>query len=129
MTVRTLLGLCLILALAAWAASNHLRATAARSSAPPVTASAAPRPILQPETALTPGAPVTTPDGIFTLRAERIGHGTARLVVTAKTGDVYRFDKAKPGSRLVVPAPHGTFHLDVLRISGNAVHVTMKREE
>lgn len=118
-----LLGLCLLLAVGAWAASNHWRTKPERA---PAAATAEPS-FLLPETAVKAGASVSTPDDAFSIRVERASAGTARLIVTAKTGDVYRFDKAAAGARLVVPAPHGIYHLDVLRIRGNVVHLTMIR--
>ena len=54
MTARTLLGLCVLLALAGWAASNHLRSTAAKSPAA-IASAPTPPPVLQPETAINPG--------------------------------------------------------------------------
>ncbi|GAB3094811.1 hypothetical protein [Lysobacter terrae] len=120
-----LLGICLILAVGAWAASKHWSPDSAES---PAIATAGTS-VLLPETGVRAGASVSTPDDAFSIRVERASGASARVIVSAKNGDIYRFDKAAAGSRLVVPAPHGIYHLDVLRIDGNVVYLTMIRRD
>lgn len=122
-----LLGTC-IAAGVAWITYAHFGDRRDRGTRPaPVVPAANAATIVLQETGIRIGASATTPDGAFTIRVERISGRTVRLVVKAKIGDVYVFDKAEPGRRLVVPAPDATYDLDLLRVSGKVAYVAMSR--
>ena len=88
-----------------------------------------PAPTPPPEIGIKAGASFTTADGRFTVRVTRIAKPTVTLTVSATTGDVYRFNKAEVGRRLVVPAPDATYFLDLHRIHGDTVYVTMSKDQ
>jgi len=85
-------------------------------------------PVVLPEIGIKSGASVTAADGAFTIQVDQVVGSTANLTVSARTKDVYRFKKAQVGRRLVVPAPDATYYIDVLRIRGNVVYLTMSRQ-
>jgi hypothetical protein len=80
------------------------------------------------ETGVRSGTSVDALDGAFTVRIDQVVGATVNLTVSATTKDVYRFKKAEAGRRLVIPAPDATYYLDVLRIRGNVVYLTMSRQ-
>lgn len=121
-----LLGLVAI-ALGAWglarfSVSPRDRATEERPHPPPA-------PTAPPEIGIRAGASFTTADGRFTVRVTRVAKPMVALTVSATTGDVYRFDKAEVGRRLVVPAPDATYFLDLHRIRGDTVYMTMSKDQ
>lgn len=121
-TGRTL-GLCIALAVCAWAFFNYWHPSNQKQQVqqPPVSAA-----VLS-ETGIKAGKAVSTEGGAFTIRVDRVSGATAKLIVSAKIGDVYRFDKVEAGSRLVVPAPDAMYDVDVVRIRSNTVYVAMSR--
>lgn len=128
--ISWLLGIGAGIAAGTWAVVHYLRFVP-----PEQTTSAALRPqptsspIVLAEAGVRAGASVTTADGVFTIRVDRVKGGTVKLTVSAKAGDVYRFDKAEVGRRLVVPAPDATYYVDLMRIRGNTVYLTMSKNE
>jgi hypothetical protein len=84
--------------------------------------------VVFPEVAVRAGESFTTRDGVFTVHVTQVAGRMIKLTVSASRGDVYRFDKAEVGRRLVVPAPDATYFLDLLRIRGNVVYLTMSRD-
>lgn len=118
---RGLLLVGLLAAAGTWAAMNLLP-----EHPEPMARVAMPEPVLA-ETGIRAGRSVTTSDGAFTIRVERIAGTTVTLTVSTKTGDVYRFDKAVIGRRLVVPMPEAIYDLDLLRVRSNVVYLTMSR--
>ncbi|GAB3357634.1 hypothetical protein GCM10027430_27140 [Lysobacter tyrosinilyticus] len=81
------------------------------------------------EVAIRAGASFTTTDGRFTVHVTQVAKTTVTLTVSAKTGDVYHFNKAEIGRRLVVPAPDATYFLDLHRIRGNTIYLTMSKRQ
>lgn len=120
------LGIGAVVAVGAWMADRHPRFN---PSAGPLEATtvAAPSPLVLAPTAVRSGTSITTPDGAFTIRVDRVTGRTVKLTVSAEAGDVYRFDKAEVGRRLVVPAPDATYYVDIASVHGTVVHLGMTR--
>lgn len=122
-TGRTL-GLCIVLAACAWAFVNYRPPGNLKQQ---VQQQPVPAAVVLNETGIKAGRGVSTEGGVFTIRADRVSGATAKLTVSAKIGDVYRFDKVVAGSRLVVPAPDSMYDVDVVRIRDNIVYVAMSK--
>jgi hypothetical protein len=125
-----LLGIGAAIAASTWAVVHYLRSVVPeqpiQTAAPSEAASS---PIILAETGVRPGASVKTADGVFTVRVDRVTGRTVKLTVSAEVGDVYRFNKAEVGRRLVVPAHDATYYVDLVRIRGDTVYLTMSRSE
>jgi hypothetical protein len=123
-----LLGVGAVVAVGAWMANRHPRFNPSGKHVEATTAGApASSPIVLAPTAVRSGTSITTPDGAFTIRVDRVTGRTVKLTVSAEAGDVYRFDKAEVGRRLVVPAPDATYYVDLASVRGNVVHLGMSR--
>lgn len=126
--ILKVLGSCVVVAVGAWAIASHL--PSAPLTQPAETKNQirpAPRPLHPAEISVRSGTSVTTPDGVFTIQAAQIAGNTVKVTVSAKAGDVYRFNKAEVGRRLVIPAPDATYYLDLIRIHGNTVYFAMSK--
>ena len=118
------------MAASAWGIAQYLSSrppdSAAKSESQrrPEAASTASR-----EIGIRAGTSFTTRDEAFTVHVAQVAKGSVKLSVSARTGDVYRFNKAQVGGRLVVPAPDGTYYVDLLRIRGDVVYLTMSKRQ
>jgi hypothetical protein len=74
------------------------------------------------------GTSVEAPIAGYSLKAERVSDTSADLTVTSATRDTYRFKDSSAGQRLVIPAHDGTYYLDIVRVQGNVVDLTMRRQ-
>lgn len=92
-------------------------------------ASADPTPIaavpVAPDITVSIGTPVQAPIGDFSIRVDRVAKQAASLIVSSGTKDTYRFKKAMAGQRLMIPSHDGTYYLDIKRVGGGAVTLTM----
>lgn len=122
------LGMGAVVAAGAWMADRHPRfKPSARPMEATTAAAPAPSPLVLAPTAVRVGTAITTRDGAFTIRVDRVTGRTVKLTVSARAGDVYRFDKAEVGRRLVVPAPDATYYVDIASVRGAVVHLGMSR--
>lgn len=122
-TGRTL-GFCIALALCAWAYAEYQDSDRRKQLANSQPTAAV---VVLGETGIKAGKAVTTEGGVFTVRVDSVSGTTARLIVSARTGDVYRFDKVQAGRRLVIPAPDALYDVDVISIRSNMVRLAMSR--
>ena len=83
-----------------------------------------PTPVAQEITVLA-GTSVRAPIGAFSIKADRVAKESASLIVSSDTKDTYRFKKATAGQRLMIPSHDGTYYLDIKRVGGGAVSLTM----
>ena len=84
----------------------------------------APAPVA-PEITVRAGTSAKAPIGDFSIRVNRVAKQSASLVVSSGTKDTYRFKNAMAGQRLMIPSHDGTYYLDVKRVGGGAVSLTM----
>ena len=71
------------------------------------------------------GTSVRAPIGDFSIKVDRVAKASASLIVSSDTKDTYRFKKAIAGQRLMIPSHDGTYYLDIKRVGGGAVSLTM----
>jgi hypothetical protein len=90
---------------------------------------AVPSPPALQEVALRAGTSADAPLGAFTIRIDSVANDSAGITVLSETKDTYRFRKAQAGHRLMIPAPDGTYHLDVLRIERNTAYLAMGKQQ
>ena len=62
------------------------------------------------------------------IRADRISGALISLTITSETQDTYRFNKSSVGQRLMIPAHDGTYYLDIVRVRGDVVDLTMGKQ-
>lgn len=122
------LGIFVAVTVCALAITHYLRLSpqevpAETSNEPQSTAS----PVAVPEISVRSGASATALGGSYTIRVNQISGSTVNLTVSSERQDVYRFNKAEVGRRLVVPAPDATYYVDLLRVRGNTVYLTMSK--
>ena len=78
-----------------------------------------------PEITIRAGTSVRAPIGDFSIKVERVAKESASLIVSSDTKDTYRFKTAMAGQRLMIPSHDGTYYLDIKRVGGGAVSLTM----
>ena len=81
-----------------------------------------------PKISVPAGTSVKAPIGHFSIQAERVSNTTVNLTITSDTKDTYHFKKSSVGQRLMIPTHDGTYYLDIVRIQGKAVDLTMGKQ-
>ena len=81
--------------------------------------------LVAPELTLRAGTSVKAPIGHFSIKVDRVAKESASLIVSSDSKDTYRFKKAMAGQRLMIPSHDGTYYLDIKRVGGGAVSLTM----
>lgn len=122
------LAICGIVAVA-WAAKDHFPRGDGNERVPAIAQppQSAPAPAAA-IVSVPAGTSVEAPIAGFSLKAERVSDASADLTVTSATRDTYRFKDSSAGQRLVIPAHDGTYYLDIVRVQGNVVDLTMRRQ-
>ena len=78
-----------------------------------------------PEITVRAGTSAKAPIGDFSIRVVRVAKESASLVVSSGSKDTYRFKKAMAGQRLMIPSHDGTYYIDIKRVGGGAVSLSM----
>ena len=119
-----LLGVCAVLGAGALAIDHYLHAP---RNAPEIPNQLNELAVVLVETSVPIGNKVTTTDGACTIQVTSINGTLANLTVTTRHGDTHRFDKAVAGRRLVVPTPTALYYVDVFRVRGNRVDLSVSK--
>ncbi len=97
----------------------------AQAGSPPLTSPAPAAPVIT----IRAGTSVDAPIGGFSIKVDRVSGNSASLVVSSASNDTYRFKNAAAGQRLMIPSYNGMYFLDITEVHGNAISLTMGKQE